>query len=104
MERFCRLSGELPAVLDKGPRTWAKRTDYQDWRFEDAFRAFAAQRGELLGTLDALTPGEWERTATVTAYGQANQRTLLSYASKLATHERTHVRDLERSLTAGGSE
>jgi hypothetical protein len=50
-------------------------------------------------TLDALAPDDWERTATVTSYGQANERTLRSYASQLAKHERTHVRQIERTLT-----
>ena len=75
-----------------------KRTDYPEWQFEEAARAFAAQREALLETLAALTPAGWQRTATVTSYGQANERTLLSYASQLAKHERTHVRQIERAL------
>lgn len=92
------LAEEHPTFPGMNPRTWMKRTDYPEWRFEAASRAFAAQREELLATLHALAPGEWERTATVTAYGQANERTLLSYASQLAKHERTHVRQIERAL------
>ena len=76
-----------------------KQTDYRQWPFEEALRAFSAQREELLSTLDALTPDGWERTATVTSYGQANERTLRSYASQLAKHERTHVRQIERAST-----
>ncbi len=86
------------------PRSWMKRTDYLQWRFEEALRAFASQRRELLDALAALAPDEWERRATVTAWGQANERTLRSYASQLALHERTHVGQIEASLKALGGE
>ncbi len=92
------LAEDRPTFAGTNPRTWMKQTDYPEWRFEEAFRAFAAQRGELLRTLDALTPDEWERTATVTSYGQRNERTLRSYASQLAKHEQSHVRQIERTL------
>jgi hypothetical protein len=92
------LADEHPTFPGTNPRTWMKRTDYPEWRFEEAFRAFVAQREELLNTLDALAPDDWERTATVTSYGQANERTLRSYASQLAKHEREHVRQIERTL------
>lgn len=80
------------------PRTWVARTDYPEWPFAAAFAAFSARRHELLRTLERLTPDEWERSAAVISYGQANERTVRSYASKLAKHERTHVRQIERTL------
>ena len=92
------LAEEHPTFPGLNPRTWMKRTDYPRWQFEEASRAFAAQREALLITLIALALDGWERTATVTSYGQANERTLLSYASQLATHERTHMRQIERTL------
>lgn len=97
------LADEHPTFAGTNPRTWMKQTDYPVWQFEKAFRAFAAQREELLHTLHGLTPVDWERTATVTAYGQPNERTLRSYASQLAKHERTHVRQVERCLKAYAS-
>lgn len=93
------LADEHPTFAGMNPRTWMKRTDYPEWPFEEALRAFSAQREELLSTLDALTPDDWERTATVTSYGQANERTLRSYASYLAKHERAHVGQVERALS-----
>jgi hypothetical protein len=93
------LAGEHPTFAGMNPWTWMKQTDYPQWPFEEALRAFSAQREELLSTLGALTPGGWERTATVTSYGQANERTLRSYASQLAKHERTHIGQIERALT-----
>ena len=92
------LAEEHPTFRGVSPRTWMKRTDYPKWRFEEAMRAFAAQREALLITLQALTLDGWERTATVISYGQSNERTLLSYASQLATHERIHVRQIEQAL------
>jgi hypothetical protein len=80
------------------PRTWITRTDYPEWPFEKALRAFSAQRSQLLAVLDALTPDDWERTATVRAYGLYNERTLRSYASKLARHELPHVEQIERAV------
>lgn len=76
-----------------------KRTDYPEWPFQKALRAFSAQRAELLATLEGLMPEDWERTASVISHGQVtNERTLRSYASQLAKHERTHVRQDERTL------
>ncbi len=93
------LANDHPTFAGMNPRTWMKRTDYPEWRFEEALRAFSAQREELLSTLDALTPDDWERTAFVTSYGTVGfDRTLRSYASQLAKHERTHVRQIERTL------
>ena len=93
------LDSAQPTFPGVNPRTWIKRTDYPDWPFDKALRAFTAQRAELLSRLDALAPRDWERSATVTAYGQANRRTLRSYASQLAEHERTHVQQIERAVT-----
>jgi hypothetical protein len=92
------LAEDHPTFPGMNPRTWMKRTDYLQWHFEDASRAFATQREALLATLHALTADAWQRTATVTSYGQSNERTLLSYASQLAKHERTHVRQIERTV------
>ena len=92
------LADDRPTFAGMNPRTWMKRTDYPDWKFAEAFRAFMAQREELLHTLEALTPDDWERSATVTSYGQSNERTLRSYAWQLAEHERSHVRQIDSAL------
>ena len=92
------LANEHPLIAGINPRTWMKRTEYPLCRFDEAFAAFSTQRQLLLDTLAALTPGDWERTASVTAYGQSNERTLRSYASQLANHEQTHIRQVERIL------
>lgn len=92
------LADDHPTFAGMNPRTWMARTDYPEWPFDAAFAAFSAQRHDLLQQLDGLTPDGWERSATVTSYGQANERSVRSYASKLAKHERTHVRQIERTL------
>jgi uncharacterized damage-inducible protein DinB len=98
-ENMARILAEgHPTFAGRNPRTWMKQTDYPEWPFEKALRAFSAKREELLGTLEELTPDEWELSATVTSYGRANERTLRSYASYLATHERGHVRQIEAAL------
>jgi len=92
------LAEEHATFAGVNPRTWIERTDYAEHRFEDQLRAFAAQRKKLLTTLEDLALGEWERSATVTSYGQAHEKTVRSYASKLAKHERIHVRQIEQGL------
>ncbi len=91
------LADEHPTFAGMNPRTWMKKTDYPEWPFEAAFSGFSAQREELLSTLNALTPGDWERTATVTSYGQANERTVRSYTRRSwrSTSERTCDRSSE---------
>jgi len=92
------LAEDHPTFAGVNPRTWMKRTDYLDWPFAKAFRAFMAQRKELLRTLEALAPEDWQHSATVTSYGRSNERTLRSYAWQLAEHERSHVRQIDQTL------
>jgi len=94
------LAEEHATFAGVNPRTWIDRTNYLEVPFKAALSAFARQREELLAMLDGLSPADWERSATVTAYGQAHEKTLRFYASKLARHERIHVRQIEESLGA----
>ncbi len=91
------LADDHPTFAGVNPRTWMRKTNYPDRPFAEAFRKFSAQREALLVTLGALAPADWERSATVTS-GFSTERTLRSYASQLARHERTHVRQIERAL------
>ena len=45
---------------------------------------------------EPLPPEGWLRAATVTGAGKVLERTVLSYAQWLASHERTHVKQIER--------
>ncbi len=93
------LADDHPTFAGVNPRTWMRKTDYPDRTFAEGFGAFSSQREALLATLDALSPAEWERSAMVTS-GFSTERTLRSYASQLAKHERTHVRQIERALNS----
>ena len=93
------LAEEHATFKGMNPLTWLKRTDYPEWPFEKALRAFSTQRRALLRDLGQLSPTDWERTASVISYGQLSfERSVRSYVSQLARHERTHVRQIKRAL------
>jgi hypothetical protein len=78
------------------PRTWVKGTDYPDLEFGPSLRAYTTQRTDLLWVLEPLTPEAWWRAAAVTGAGRVLERTVLSYATWLAHHERPHIKQIER--------
>ena len=90
------LAEEHPTIRAVDPRTWIKRTDYPELEFEPSFHAFTAQRAELLAVLEPLPRDAWSRGATVTGAGSPLERSVQSYAARLARHERSHYRQLER--------
>jgi uncharacterized damage-inducible protein DinB len=90
------IGQDTPTIRAVNPRTWIDKTDYLEQEFQPLLHAFAAQRTELLAVLEPLAPEEWSRAATVTGAGKPLLRTVLSYAEWLATHERPHVKQIER--------
>lgn len=92
------LDEDRPTLRAVNPRTWIKKTDYRELDFEPSLRAFATQRADLLAVLERLPPEGWLRTATVTGAGKVLERTVLSYAERLARHERPHVKQIERMV------
>jgi hypothetical protein len=94
------LAEEMPTFRAVNPRTWIKKTDYPRQEFRPSLEAFAAQRRDLLAVLEPLTPEAWARTATVTGAGKPLVRTVHSYAEWLATHERSHLKQIERIVKA----
>lgn len=90
------LAEDQPTIRAINPQAWIERTDYRDLAFASSFAAFTAQRGELLTTLDALTPEQWERNATVTGAGAPLTRDVHFYAQWLASHERSHLKEMAR--------
>jgi hypothetical protein len=92
------LTADKPTIKAINPTTWIKQTDYPELEFLPSFRAFAAQRADLLALLEPLPPEGWLRTATVTGAGKPLERTVLSYAQRLARHERPHIKQIERML------
>jgi hypothetical protein len=92
------LNEDHPAWRAMNPRTWMKQTDYPDLEFAPSYEAFAAQRAELLATLERLPPEAWSRTATVTGMiGDVYERSVHYFADGLARHERSHLKQIERT-------
>lgn len=90
------LASERPTLRAINPQTWIEKTDYREQPFEPSLRAFERQRAALLTTLESLEPDAWQRTASVTGAGKPLERSVHFYAQWLATHERAHVKKIER--------
>jgi hypothetical protein len=90
------IAQDTPTLHAVNPRTWITKTDYLALDFRSSLRAFTTQRAELLAVLEPLPPEGWSRAATVTGAGNVLQLTVLSYAQRLARHERPHVKQVER--------
>ena len=94
------LAADHPTFRAINPRTWIKKTDYLDLEFAVSFKAFTAQRADLLAVLQPLSPESWSRSATVTGAGKVLERTVLFYGQRLARHERPHVKQIGRIVDA----
>ena len=94
------LTEHSPTIRAVNPRTWVESTDYGGLAFRPSFDAFRSQRHDLLARLDGLPDEAWQRAGTVTGAGRPLERTVLSYAQWLATHERPHVRQIARSVAS----
>jgi hypothetical protein len=90
------ITEDGPTLRAVNPRTWIKRTDYRELEFRSSLRSFTKQRSDLLAALEQLPPKGWSRSATVTGAGAVLVRTVHFYAQWLATHERTHVKQIAR--------
>ncbi|HEX5546808.1 MAG TPA: DinB family protein [Ktedonobacterales bacterium] len=90
------LAEDRPTLRAVNPRTWIEQTNYRELEFRFSLQAFAAQRAELLAVLKPLSPDGWARSAIVTGAGKPLTLTVLSYAQRLARHERPHVKQIER--------
>lgn len=94
------VNQDMPTIRAINPRSWIPKTNYLEQNFRSSLRLFSRQRNELLRTLESLPPEGWSRTATVTGAGKRLERTVLFYAQWLASHERTHVKQIERIVKA----
>ncbi len=90
------LAEEQPTLRAVNPGAWIERTDYRDLEFRPSLHAFTIQRAELLAVLEPLPPEDWARAATVTGTGKPLERTVHSYAARLARHEQPHIAQIER--------
>jgi DinB superfamily len=90
------IAEDRPVLRAVNPRSWIKQTNYLDLEFVSSLRAFATQRADLLAVLEPLPSDAWERSATVSGAGKVLSRTVLFYAQWLTSHERPHVKQIER--------
>jgi hypothetical protein len=90
------IAADRPTLRAVNPRAWIKKTDYLELEFGPSLRSFTTQRADLLAVLEPLPSEGWSRTATVTGAGKALELTALSYAQRLARHERPHLKQIER--------
>ena len=90
------IAEEGQTLRGVNPRVWIKKTDYLEQDFQPSLDAFAKQRRQLLAVLESLPPEGWSRSATVMAWGNPFERTVLYYAERLVRHERPHLRQIER--------
>jgi DinB family protein len=94
------LSEDQPTIKAVNPTTWIKQTDYREQEFQPSLQAFTVQRAGLLAVLGPLPPEAWSRSATVTGAGKPRQRTVHTYAQRLANHERSHFKQIEQIVNA----
>jgi hypothetical protein len=94
------LAEDRPTIRAMNPTTWIKETDYPELEFRRSLRAFTRQRADLLYLLQPLPPKACSRSATVTGAGKLRQRTVMTYAQWLANHERSHLRHIDRLVSA----
>lgn len=89
-----------PTIRAVSPATWINSTDYRERDFASSFLAFTKQRHRLLARLGRLPDLDWSRSATVLGAGKPLELTLHSYANRLAHHERTHWRQVAKTVRA----
>jgi hypothetical protein len=89
-----------PTIRAVSPVTWIESTDYRELAFASSWQAFRKQRDQLLALLGQLPGQAWSRSATVLGAGRPLEITAHSYASRLARHERTHWRQVAKTVRA----
>ena len=89
-----------PQIRATNPRIWITKTNYLDLELAQSLRAFVRQRKHLLSVLDPLQPEDWQRTGTLVGAGKPISLTVHSYAERLARHERAHIKQVARTVSA----
>ena len=89
-----------PTIRAVSPTTWIKSTDYRELAFTTSLQEFRKQRDQLLALLGHLPDQGWSRSATVLGGGRPLELTVHSYANRLARHERTHWRQVAKTVRA----
>ena len=94
------LDEDNPTIRAVNPRSWIESTDYVQQEFGPSLRIFTKQRRALMNRLRPLASGAWNREATITGAGRPLQRSVLSYAERMARHERPHLKQVRRAAEA----
>ena len=90
------LSQDMPRLRAVSPRGYIRKTNYREQEFRPSLETFTKQRADLLAVLQPLAHEGWSRKAIVMGGGRALEQTTLVYATKLAAHERTHLKQFRR--------
>lgn len=94
------LAHETPTIRAINPGAWIERTNYRELDFTTSFKALYAQRIDLLELLSSLNPDQWLSYALVTGAGSPLERTVHSYAERMARHEQPHIKQIERIVSS----
>ena len=92
------LSGDQPRIKAINPRSLFDRTGYRELTFAESLQAFAHQRVELLGTLNALPESGWAASAVFYGMGSPVERSVRSQSERMALHERAHIDQIRRTI------
>ena len=92
------ITEDQPTIRAVSPTTWIEATDYRGLQFGPSLRAFARQRARLLRLIGPLAHEGWLRSATVLGAGKPLDLTVHAYAYRLARHERTHRKQMEKTV------
>ena len=92
------LAGNQPRIEAVNPRSLFDRTGYRERTFADSLQAFADQRVELLGTLNALPESGWAASAIFYGMGSPVERSVRSQSERMALHERAHIDQIRRTI------
>jgi hypothetical protein len=94
------VATDHPTIRAVSPTTWIRSTDYRELAFAPLLQAFTTQRDRLVALLESLPDEGWSRSATVLGGGAPLQLTVHSYAARMARHERTHWRQVAKTVKA----
>ena len=95
------LREDRPTWRRVSPRAWLRKSNYATWPFPASLEAYTTQREDLLAVLQGLAPGRWERVAVVReSGGRVIERSVLFYATSLATHEQEHLGQIADTIRA----
>jgi hypothetical protein len=88
------LAEDRPTLENIHPRKWIKQTDYPQLDFHKSFKAYAAQRKELLKILMKLSFDDWSRSAML----GGRIHTVFTQARRIAKHEGDHCDQIDGLL------